>query len=139
MTPLPFQNHPCEIVMKISNILQESSDLSVVDIGKKTEAVSMNGLKMLFPFGHLDVGLLRFRGATPWEEHPNEEFLLIIEGETTLTLRTEDGEISSTARKGDVLVVPANTWHRQDVPDSVTVMFMTSHEGNRHKSDFSAA
>ncbi|MBS1034287.1 cupin domain-containing protein [Gluconobacter cerinus] len=118
--------------MTIFNLPKEAADLSLIDIGKKTETVSTNGLKMLFPFGTHDVGLLRFKGSTPWEEHPNDEFLLVVEGETTLTLRTEQGEVSSTARKGDVLVVPGKTWHRQDAPVSVTLMFITNHEGNRH-------
>ncbi|GBR16826.1 cupin domain-containing protein [Gluconobacter frateurii] len=120
--------------MTIFNLPKEAADLSVIDIEKKTETVSSNGLKMLFPFGTHDVGLLRFKGSTPWEEHPNDEFLLVVEGETTLTLRTEDGEASSTATQGDVLVIPGKTWHRQDAPVSVTLMFITNHDGNRHQA-----
>lgn len=120
--------------MTIFNLAEEAADLSVIDIGKKTESVSTSGLKMLFPFGRHDVGLLRFKGSTPWEEHPNDEFLLVVEGKTTLTLRGENGETSSIAKKGDVLVVPGKIWHRQDAPDSVTLMFITNHDGNRHKA-----
>lgn len=119
--------------MKILNLQTEATDLSVIDINKRTEAVSTTGLKMLFPFGLHDVGLLRFKGSTPWEEHPNDEFLLVVEGKTTLTLRTSEGETSGTASKGDVLVVPGKTWHRQDAPEAVTLMFITNHNGNRHK------
>ncbi|AOW45750.1 cupin domain-containing protein [Acetobacter ascendens] len=119
--------------MMIFNLPKEATDLSVIDIGKKTEEVSTNGLKMLFSFGPHDVGLLRFRGSTPWEEHPNDEFLLVVEGETMLTLRTANGETTSTAKKGDVLVVPGKIWHRQDAPDPVTLMFITNHDGNRHQ------
>ena len=121
--------------MNIFNLHAEAAELSVIDIGKKTETVSTNALKMLFAFGAHDVGLLKFRGATPWEEHPNDEFLLVVEGETTLTLRTSEGETSSTARKGDVLVVPGKVWHRQDAPDAVVLMFITNHAGNRQKAD----
>ncbi|WP_291365483.1 cupin domain-containing protein [Acetobacter sp. UBA5411] len=120
--------------MNIFNLVKETADLSVIDIGKKTEQVSGNGLKILFPFGEHDVGVLRFKGSTPWEEHPNDEFLLVIEGETTLTLRTDEGETQDVARKGDVLIVPGKVWHRQDAPDSVTLMFITNHEGNRNKA-----
>ncbi|MBS1102840.1 cupin domain-containing protein [Gluconobacter sp. Dm-62] len=120
--------------MKIYNLSEVANGLSVSDIERKTEAVSTNGLKMLFPFGSHDVGLFCFKGATPWEEHPNDEFLLVVEGETILTLRTGNGEIKSTAKKGDVLVVPGKTWHRQDAPVSVTLMFITNHDGNRHES-----
>lgn len=45
--------------MTIFNLPKEAADLSLIDIGKKTETVSTNGLKMLFPFGTHDVGLLR--------------------------------------------------------------------------------
>lgn len=120
--------------MTIFNLSKEAADLSTIDIGRETEAVPTNGLKMLFPFGAHDVGLLRFKGSTPWEEHPNDEFLLVVEGETTLTLRTEQGEVSSIAKKGDVLVVPGKAWHRQDAPASVTLMFITNHDGNRHQA-----
>lgn len=100
--------------MAVFNFSRESTDLSTIDIGRETEAVPTNGLKILFPFGTHDVGLLCLKGSTPWEEHPNDEFLLVVEGETTLTLRTEQGEVCSTAKKGDVLVVPGKVWHRQN-------------------------
>ncbi|MCP1243420.1 cupin domain-containing protein [Acetobacter lambici] len=120
--------------MKIFNLSEQAAGLSVIDIEKKTESVSKSGLQILFPFGKHDVGLLRFKGSTPWEEHPNDEFLLVVEGQTTLTLRTGDKETSATAKKGDVLVVPGKTWHRQDAQDAVTLMFMTNHDGNQHKA-----
>ena len=121
--------------MNIFNLREQAAALSVIDIGKKTETVSTNGLKMLFAFGAHDVGILKFKGATPWEEHPNDEFLLVVEGKTTLTLRTGEGETTGTAQKGDVLIVPGKVWHRQDARDGVTLMFITNHAGNRHKAD----
>ncbi|MFT8417787.1 MAG: cupin domain-containing protein [Acetobacter sp.] len=120
--------------MKIFNLSAQAADLSVIDIEKKTETVSQTGLKILFPFGKHDVGLLKFKGSTPWEEHPNDEFLLVVDGQTTLTLRTQEGETQATAKKGDVLVVPGKTWHRQDAPEAVTLMFLTNHDGNQHKA-----
>ncbi|OUI99872.1 cupin domain-containing protein [Acetobacter cibinongensis] len=119
--------------MIIYNLQDAAQSLTTIEIGKRTDDVATSGLKMLFPFGQHDVGLLRFQGSTPWEEHPNDEFLLVVEGETTLTLRTEDGETQATARKGDVLLVPGQVWHRQDAPAPVTLMFITNHDGNKHK------
>lgn len=53
--------------MTIFNLSKEAADLSTIDIGRETETVPTNGLKMLFPFGAHDVGVRGHREWNYWE------------------------------------------------------------------------
>lgn len=119
--------------MKHFHLDTEAAKLSVLHLDRKTEEFAGKSMATLFAFGQRDVGLVCFEGATPWEEHPHDEFLLVVAGQTTVVMRKEDGEeVTATARKGDILLVPGKIWHRQDTQGPVTIMYITDHSGNKH-------
>ena len=55
---------------------------------------------------------------------------MVLEGETTLILLEESGEKPNLLRKGEMLVVPVNTWHRFETPDGVKIMSVTPEPGD---------
>lgn len=118
--------------MKHFHLETEAAKLAVLHLDRKTEEFSGKSMATLFAFGQRDVGLVCFEGSTPWEEHPHDEFLLVVEGQTTVVMRINGEEVSATARKGDILLVPGKVWHRQDTQGPVTVMYITDHAGNKH-------
>ena len=60
-----------------------------------------------------------FRGESPWEIHPGDEFLHVVEGSVILILMLEDGPSEVHLTAGCHWVVPKNTWHRQIAEDEV--------------------
>jgi mannose-6-phosphate isomerase-like protein (cupin superfamily) len=86
-----------------------------------------------FDFHGCVCGVGSFVGRPPWELHPEgDELLHILDGECQLTIREEHGEIARTLRTGDLVVVPRGSWHSNDAPNGVTMLFMTPRNGNRH-------
>ncbi|MEM9564249.1 MAG: cupin domain-containing protein [Actinomycetota bacterium] len=53
-----------------------------------------------------------FAGKTPWERHPGDELVLVMEGQAELILFIEDREERASLSGGQLIIVPANTWHR---------------------------
>lgn len=67
-----------------------------------------------------------YAGASQWERHAQgDEVVYVVEGETTLFMLSADGERALTMRAGEVLVVPANTWHRFETPVGVKILTVT--------------
>ncbi len=65
-------------------------------------------------------------GQSAWERHPQgDEVVMVVEGSTTLTLRTAEQEISHVLQAGQLIVVPQGTWHRFDTPKAVKLMTVT--------------
>jgi uncharacterized cupin superfamily protein len=65
-------------------------------------------------------------GQSEWERHAvADEIVMILEGETTLTFLTDDGERSAGLTAGQLVVVPQGTWHRFHTPDAVKVFSVT--------------
>src|SRR5437899_1358142 len=79
------------------------------------------------PIGNFDFhgclcGVGSFVGRPPWELHPaGDEVLHILAGERQLSLREERREITRTL-----------SWHSNDAPGGVTMLFLTPRDGNRH-------
>ncbi len=89
-------------------------------------------MKMLGNFNQCMMGLVCFSGLTPWERHPDEELLQILEGEVDVTI-INDGNISKvTLYPGSILIVPRRLWHKQYSHKGVKLLFVTSLEGNEH-------
>jgi quercetin dioxygenase-like cupin family protein len=95
-----------------------------------TEADAMAAVRIVTSFNQCMVGTVRFSGLTPWERHPDDELLHVLQGEVEVTVLTESGAIHRTLRAGSVFVVPRGLWHRQHPRPSVTLMFVTSQTGN---------
>ncbi len=67
-----------------------------------------------------------YAGNSQWERHVNgDEFVFVIEGETTLILLVGGKEIPNTLGQGELLVVPENTWHRFETSKAVKIMSVT--------------
>lgn len=67
-----------------------------------------------------------FEGESAWERHSNgDELVQVLEGETQLTILTDDGPTVLEMKAGMVTVVPQGCWHKFDAPTGVTVLTMT--------------
>jgi len=67
-----------------------------------------------------------YAGNSEWERHANgDELVFVVEGETTLILLADGGEVPKALRGGELLVVPRNTWHRFETPEGVKIMTVT--------------
>jgi oxalate decarboxylase/phosphoglucose isomerase-like protein (cupin superfamily) len=72
------------------------------------------------------VFLSHYSGYSEWERHPNgDELVQVIDGETTLILLSDNVEAAHTLKKGELLVVPQNMWHRFETPKGVKVLTIT--------------
>ena len=72
------------------------------------------------------VFIAHYAGNSEWERHPKgDELVLVIEGETTLILLSDNVEASHKLGKHELLVVPKNIWHRFETPLGVKVMTVT--------------
>jgi uncharacterized cupin superfamily protein len=78
--------------------------------------------------GYRDGGIFvgHWAGESEWERHTvGEEVVMVIEGETTIFFRTDEGEQSAPLGAGDLVVVPQGTWHRFETPDGVKLLSVT--------------
>jgi len=67
-----------------------------------------------------------FEGETAWERHGNgDELVQVLEGETRLTILTDNGRTVLEMTAGMVTVVPQGFWHKFHAPTGVTVLTMT--------------
>ena len=74
--------------------------------------------------GHVWVG--RFTGTSPWERHPADELIHVLEGSVTVTLHRPDGDDEvHVFRAGEVGVVPAKVWHKQSSEEGVVEWGLT--------------
>jgi mannose-6-phosphate isomerase-like protein (cupin superfamily) len=87
-------------------------------------------MRVLTTFNQCAVGMVNFSGQTPWERHPDDELLHILEGEVEVTILTPEKVNKITLQTGSVFVVPRGLWHKQFAPKDVKLLFITSQEGN---------
>ena len=91
---------------------------------------AMASMASLGALGGLRLGVARFRGQPPWEKHPDDELIYVLDGAVDVTLLEDSGPSTVTLEAGALFVVPAGTWHRSSAPESVTSLVATSAEGN---------
>lgn len=92
---------------------------------------AMKCMRVLGTFHGCLLGLVHFSGQTGWERHTGgDEMLFILEGETELTRLTAEGEVRVTARKGEVVQIPAGVWHAQRTRSPVKLLFLTVGAGS---------
>jgi quercetin dioxygenase-like cupin family protein len=86
-----------------------------------------------FEFHGCTCGVSAFRGRPPWEKHTaGDELLLILVGETKLTVLEDRGPTVRELSSGQLAVVPRGRWHSNDAPDGVTMLTLTPSEGSEH-------
>ena len=95
-----------------------------------TREEAMAASKALGSFARHEVMLAAFRGQPPWEWHPEDELLLVVEGEVVLTLLGASPETRILTR-GMLFLVPRATWHRSSSEEGVKIVAVTPREGNR--------
>jgi mannose-6-phosphate isomerase-like protein (cupin superfamily) len=86
-------------------------------------------MRMLASFNDCMVGIVRFSGQTPWERHPGDELLYVVQGSVDVTVLLDDGAHDATLHAGSVFVVPAGRWHRQAPRPTASLMFVTPAQG----------
>lgn len=97
-----------------------------------TAEEAMAAHRMLGSFNQWEIGLVRFAGQPPWERHPDDELLHVLDGEVELTLLTDPGPARVTLRASSLLVVPRGVWHRSFARTQVALIFVTPSQGNEH-------
>ena len=86
-----------------------------------------------FDFHGCTGGVGSFVGRPPWELHNGgDELLFILAGTSNLTVLEPGGPVSRMLRTGELAVVPSGTWHSNDAPGGVTMLYLTPSEGNEH-------
>ncbi len=89
-----------------------------------------------FGFNGCTGGVAAFKGRPPWEFHGGgDELLLILAGQSELTLLEGADRTTRTLQPGQVAIVPRGHWHSNDAPDGVTMLWITPSEGNEHSCD----
>ena len=99
-------------------------------VGGRTPSSSEAELQSAFAqlAGYRDGGIFigHYAGDSAWERHSQgDEIVYVVEGETTLTLLSDNGEISHSMRAGEMLIVPQNVWHRFETPEGVKILTAT--------------
>lgn len=112
----------------ISTALAGLPELKVTDATTRAEA--MAAVRILGTFNQCTVGAIRFSGLTPWERHPDDELLQVLDGAVEVTVLLDDGPHVTTLSPGAVFVVPKGRWHRQEPRPVVSLLFITSSSGN---------
>jgi mannose-6-phosphate isomerase-like protein (cupin superfamily) len=93
-----------------------------------------------FSFHDCICGVGAFTGRPPWEQHTQgDELLLILAGESELTVLERQGPITSTLSAGRLVVVPQGHWHANKAPKGVTMLYLTPREGNEHSWEHPSA
>lgn len=102
--------------------------------GETTTDDAASAMNILGNFNQCMIGVVKFSGLTPWERHPDDELLYVLEGE--VEVKVLDAEVTHTeiVQAGSVFIVPRNLWHNQKSNDGVKLLFITSKEGNEHSS-----
>ena len=67
-----------------------------------------------------------YSGNSEWERHVNgDEIVMVLEGSTTVVMRQDGQDIRSQLRAHELIVVPADTWHRFEASERLKVMTVT--------------
>lgn len=112
----------------LSSIVAALSELQVS--GDTTEADAAAAMRVLASnFNDCLVGTIRFSGQTPWERHPGDELLYVVQGAVEVTVLLDDSAHETTVSDGSIFIVPAGRWHRQKARPTVSLMFVTPAQG----------
>jgi len=90
-------------------------------------------MKFLAPFNQCTLGMVRFRGQTPWECHPDgDELLHVVEGELGVTVLSDGEPVRETLPAESVFIVPRGLWHRTSATAGTVLLFATAAETSEH-------
>ncbi|WP_394825492.1 cupin domain-containing protein [Pendulispora albinea] len=119
--------------MDIHDTLALAAGLPTLDLAVvRDEAEALSAMRILGKFNQCMPGLTRFCGESPWERHPDDELLFVLEGSVQLIVQRTDRMLDiHNLAKGNVCVVPPRLWHKQIAHVPVTLFFVTSAHGNK--------
>ena len=102
--------------MKVGGVNIDAAFAELAPLDLNDEEIPADPLKASFAqlSEYRDGGVFAssFTGHSPWEHHPEDELLIIVDGATELILWCDGEEERATLSTGELLVVPARTWHR---------------------------
>jgi mannose-6-phosphate isomerase-like protein (cupin superfamily) len=74
-----------------------------------------------------------YSGDSEWERHPiGDEIVLVLDGSTTVIVRSNGEDRPTSLMRDDLFVVPANTWHRFSGSSKLKVMTITPQPTDHH-------
>lgn len=112
--------------MKIHDPKTVASELPLLELSSAiTEAEATAALRILDQFEGLMAGVTHFSGLTPWECHPQDELLYVLDGSVEVTLWHETDPETSIVSAGAMCVVPKGVWHRQIPRPAAKLLFIT--------------
>jgi mannose-6-phosphate isomerase-like protein (cupin superfamily) len=112
----------------LSSALKSIRQLKISE--QTTEADAGAAMQILNDFNQCMVGIVNFSGLTPWERHPDDEFLQVLDGEVEVTILDDGADRIISLSAGSIFVVPQHLWHKQNSVTGVKLLFITSKEGN---------
>jgi quercetin dioxygenase-like cupin family protein len=93
-------------------------------------------MKIFGAFNQCMIGVVGFCGQTPWERHPDDELLQILEGQVEVEVLLLDGGAEAfSLRAGSVCTIPRDLWHRQLSVAGAKLLFVTSQHGNEDSKE----
>ena len=108
----------------IAAVLARTPKLDITEA--TTEADASAAFPRLAPFNQGGIFAGRFSGETPWACHPGgDELLYILDGVVEVTVLGDSGAEVTTARRGQIVVVPQGSWHKQRPLPEVTLLTAT--------------
>lgn len=117
-----MDSHNLSSIVATLSELQVSRDTTEADAAAAMRVLASN-------FNDCLVGTVRFSGQTPWERHPADELLYVVQGAVEVTVLLDDGAHDTTVSEGSIFIVPADRWHRQTSRPTVSLMFVTPAQG----------
>jgi mannose-6-phosphate isomerase-like protein (cupin superfamily) len=115
-------------VIDLKSVLTSINKLEIS--AQTTEVDASSAMKILDDFNQCMVGIVHFSGLTPWERHPDDEFIQVLDGEVEVTILEAGATRIVSLNAGSVFVVPQNLWHKQHSVTGVKLLFITSTTGN---------
>lgn len=105
--------------------------VNLADVDEEPESPIGN-----FSFHGCTGGVAAYTGRPPWEFHGDgDELLLVLTGQSELTVVEDGHRTVRTLGPGQLAVVPQGCWHSNDAPEGVTMLWITPNEGNKHSLD----
>ena len=101
--------------------------MKTVDLAEKlTRVTAQWDPHVVADYNDNDVMVVKFVGEFPFHDHPDtDDFFLVLEGEITIDLVTEDGtDESHVVRAGEMFVVPKGIRHRPRAASEAKVLLI---------------
>lgn len=77
------------------------------------------------PYRDGAIYLGHYAGSSEWEQHPEDEIVMVLAGTTTVVVLQAGIETRVAMQEGDLLVVDKGTWHRFENADALKVFTVT--------------